>query len=255
MDSLKYCKQYAKELHERFDLVLEKEWDHIVKAAQLMSDAIAEDRLIHVIGTGGHSFMAAEEMFYRTGGLVPINPIFEQGFSVVNGATRSTMMERIPNYVKPVLDYYNLLEGDVLILVNAYGMNCATIDTAIECEKRGVKVIGISSVDFASKVPSSHPARHASKLNLHEVDSLAVHIDNKMPYGDGVLNFDGLDTVVGPISTLMNTFVLNQLVIATVATMLEKGSKPPVWTSMNTPEGAEKNKDFIEKYYTRIKHL
>lgn len=250
-----YCKQYSQTLTALFGKIIEEEWENIDSAADLIADTVASDHLIHVLGSGGHSFMAAEEMFYRTGGLVPVNPIFEQGFSVVNGALRSTLMERIPNYVKPVLDYYRLEKNDILILVNAYGMNCVTIDTALECERRGVKVVGVSSLDFSSKVPKDHPARHPSKKNLSEIQSLAVHIDNKMPYGDGVITFDNLDQVVGPVSTQVNTFILNEMVVASVAKLLERGIKPPVWTSMNTPGGAEKNKDFVEKYFTRIKHL
>lgn len=37
-----------------------KEGNNIKKAAKLMAESIKNDELIHVFGTGGHSYMAAE---------------------------------------------------------------------------------------------------------------------------------------------------------------------------------------------------
>jgi uncharacterized phosphosugar-binding protein len=51
--------------------------------------------VINVFGSGGHSFIGAEEMFYR-GWLGTINPIFETGVSMPPGALRSTAIERHP---------------------------------------------------------------------------------------------------------------------------------------------------------------
>ncbi|MCR6624693.1 MAG: SIS domain-containing protein, partial [archaeon YNP-LCB-024-027] len=59
--------------------IYEEERINIEKAADVLVKAIKEDRLVHVFGTGGHSAMGAEEMFYRAGGLVPINPILDPG--------------------------------------------------------------------------------------------------------------------------------------------------------------------------------
>src|SRR3546814_2065860 len=54
----------------------------IEAAAQAVADAIRRDRLIHVIGPGGHSSMAAEEVLWRAGGLAPINAILDAGFNL-----------------------------------------------------------------------------------------------------------------------------------------------------------------------------
>ena len=42
------------------------------EAAAAVADRIAEDRLIYVIGPGGHSQIGAEEVFSRAGGLACI---------------------------------------------------------------------------------------------------------------------------------------------------------------------------------------
>jgi len=79
-------------------------------------------------------------MFYRTGGIVPVNAILEPGVSLAFGATRSTFVERLPGYAGGVLRYYGVGEGDVLVIVNAYGINGVTIDSALEGKKLGAKV-------------------------------------------------------------------------------------------------------------------
>ena len=49
------------------------ETEAIDKAAQLVADAIKRDELVHVIGPGGHSNMAVEEVLWRAGGLAPVD--------------------------------------------------------------------------------------------------------------------------------------------------------------------------------------
>ena len=57
-------------------------------AASVIADSIADDRLINVIGPGGHSNMAAEEVLWRAGGLAPINPMLDAGVNLIHGAKR-----------------------------------------------------------------------------------------------------------------------------------------------------------------------
>jgi uncharacterized phosphosugar-binding protein len=47
-------------------------------------------------------------------------------------------IERTPGYGRFVINDYGLTEGDLLIIVNAYGINAATIDAALEVRRRGV---------------------------------------------------------------------------------------------------------------------
>ena len=55
------------------------ETEAIDKAAQLVADAIKRDELVHVIGPGGHSNMAVEEVLWRAGGLAPVDAILDAG--------------------------------------------------------------------------------------------------------------------------------------------------------------------------------
>ena len=125
------------------------------RAATLLAESVAKDRLIHVIGPGGHSNMAVEEVLWRAGGLAPVNAILDAGTNLIHGAKRSNLIERTPGYAKGVLDAYGLQKGDVMIIVNAYGINAMTIDCAMECKRRGITSIAITSTSFADTVPKN----------------------------------------------------------------------------------------------------
>ena len=66
--------------------VVEKQGDHLHKAASMMADAIQNDKLINVYAGGGHTTLAMGEMFFRAGGLANINPIMETALSEISGA-------------------------------------------------------------------------------------------------------------------------------------------------------------------------
>jgi uncharacterized phosphosugar-binding protein len=231
----------------------EKEEDKIDRAADLLVKAVREDRLINVIGTGGHSNLAAEEVLWRAGGLAPVNPLLDAGTNLIHGAKRSNYIERSPGYAKGVLDSYGIQSGDVLIIVNAYGINAMTIDCALECKKRGVTSIGITSKSFGLSVPPGTPSRHPSNQNLYEL--VDVFIDSHLPLGDSVVALAGLPQKMGATSTYVNAFAINLLMIRTAEKLLELGIRPPVWTSANLPDGDRLNREYEEKYIPRVKHL
>lgn len=248
----RYTSAYKDVVVGLFEQIEREEQQAIDRAADLMAEAIKRDQLIHIIGPGGHSNIGAYEMFYRAGGLVPINAILDPGTLLSMGARRSTIIERTPGYGQAVLEAFEVNDG-VLIIVNAYGINAMCIDVALEARRRGIPTIGVTSRAFAEKVPADHPARHPSKKNLFEV--VDVHIDCHMPFEDAVVSIEGLQQKVAPVSTLVNCFTLNLLVIKTVEKLLEKGITPPIWTSANIPGGDQANKEYIKRYKGRIRLL
>ncbi len=229
------------------------ETSKIREAGRLIGESLAKGRLLHVFGTGGHSYIAGEEIFYRAGGLVPVNAILEPGVSLAYGAIRSTKVERAAGWVKGVLDTYSLQPGDVIVVVNANGINAATIDAALEAKQRGLTVIAVTSPECSKGIPPGHPARHPSNKDLYEVADL--YIDDMVPVGEALVTVEGCDQKVAPGSTITNAFILHSLVIAAVEHLVRLGLKPPVWKSANAPGGDEANRRYIAEYVGRIKHL
>ena len=244
---------YFEKLMDNFRKVNETQEDNIKKAAELMCNAIADDRLISVYGGGGHTTLCMGEMFFRAGGLSNINPIMETGLSVFNQALKYLELERTVNYGRAIMKYYDLKKDDVLIIFHNIGINPATIDAAEEAKNRGVKIIAVSSSAWQNEMPENHFIRHPNKKNLF--DYADVCIDDFNPGGDAVVNVPGLDTPIAPVSNIIDFYIAHLLEIETVRQCIDKGITPPVWSSANTPGGDEKNAAYLEKYKPRIKMI
>ncbi|MGC4937232.1 sugar isomerase domain-containing protein [Kribbella sp. DT2] len=244
---------YLTQVHDLLLRIQTEETAAIATAAGLLADQVAADRLVHVFGPGGHSNLAAQEVFFRAGGLMHISAILDEGTLLSNGALRSMAIERTPGYGRIVVRDRELGEGDLLILVNAYGINAALIDAALEARERGVRLIGISSRAHAEQTAPEHPARHPTRQNLH--DLVDVAIDSKVPIGDAVVDVPGASERIAAVSTFANAFVLNALTLHTVQTLVARGIEPPVWRSGNAPGGDEANNRFVGRFRQRVKAL
>ena len=253
IDADAVCAGYLGQAHALMQRILTEEADTLDRAADRMAEQIADDRLVHVFGPGGHSNLAAQEVFFRAGGLMHVSAILDEGTLLSNGALRSMAIERTPGYGSVVIRDRDLGDGDLLLLVNAYGINAALIDAAIEARSRGVFLIGVSSHEHARETAADHPARHPTRQNLHDLVDIAI--DCKVAIGDAVVSLEGMSERIAAISTFANAFALNCLVIRTVAKLLERGIEPPVWRSGNAPGGDEANAQFIGRFRHRVRAL
>ena len=226
---------------------------NINKAAELMAGAIERDQLIHVYGGGGHTTLVMGEMFFRAGGLANINPIMETGLSVFNQALKYLELERTVNYGRSIVKYYRIQKDDVFIIFHNIGINAATIDAAMEAKESGAKIIAISSSFWQNEMPEDHFIRHPNKMNLFDLAD--VCIDDYNPVGDAVVKVAGLDTAIAPISNIIDFYIAHRLEIATVKICIERGTKPPIWSSANAPGGDKINAKYVEKYMPRVKSL
>jgi len=244
---------YLDQVTDLLKMVEEKQSANIEKAAELMATAIEKDQLIHVYGGGGHTTLVMGEMFFRAGGLANINPIMETGLSVFNQALKYLELERTVNYGRSIVKYYKIQKDEVLIIFHNIGINPATIDAALEAKECGAKIIAVSSSFWQDEMPPDHFIRHPSKKNL--LDLVDVSIDDYNPVGDAVVKLDGLDIPIAPVSNIIDFYIAHRLEIATIKKCLEKGIKPPVWSSANAPGGDEINAKYVKKYMSRVKCL
>ena len=227
--------------------------DAVSKAAVIMADRIAADKPVFVFGPGGHSNLGTQEIFFRAGGLMHINPILDEGTLLSSGALRSMAMERLPGYGRIVMEKSGFGKGDVLVLINAYGINSAVIDSALFCREAGGILIAVSSRQHASQTAPDHPARHPSKKNLYDIAD--VLLDCNVPIGDAMVQIEGVQQKAGAISTFTNAFLLNCLVLETVQVLAGRGVVPPIWRSGNAPGGDEWNSQFLDRFKGRIRYL
>lgn len=230
--------------------IKESERDRIVAAARLVAEKIVQNEVIHVFGTGAHSVIGAMEVFSRAGGLVPINGLFPPGISFFDSHPN---LERLEGYAPLILDFYGVKSGDLLFIVNVNGINALTIDTAVEARKRGVTTIAITSPQFSRAVPPGIKARHSSNLNLCDLADLVI--DVHVPPGDAILTLPQVERKVGASSTFAVCFALNSIFVLATQIIADQGISPPIWASGNMPGGDEANREFRNKYRSRIYHL
>ena len=67
--------------------------ESIEKAADIFAKTLINGKRIYLFGTG-HSHMLSEELFYRAGGLVNIQPILIEPLMLHISASESTVAER-----------------------------------------------------------------------------------------------------------------------------------------------------------------
>ena len=225
----------------------------IAAAAQLCCNQIKADQLIHIYGVGGHSYVGSEEFFFRAGGLANISPMFEPSLSLAGGGQKSTMLERTANIGDKIVKAHHLGPENLLIITSAYGINACSIDAALEAKRRGCKVIGISSAEFAAKTPRDFVARHPGAKNLGEV--VDILIDNHIPHGETLIDLPGYPQRIGGTCNILACFCINWLVMETIDLCRAQGVEPPVWKSANTVGGDEHNRQYLEKFTPRVKAL
>lgn len=68
---------YLPAVVELLNKIESEQYENIKAAAELMADAVQQDKLINVYGGGGHTTLPVGEMFFRAGGLCNINPCME----------------------------------------------------------------------------------------------------------------------------------------------------------------------------------
>lgn len=237
---------FAKKIHGFLDEVVETQTTNIRQAAKLMAKSIEKDGIIYTFGTG-HSHMIAEEVMYRAGTLVPIYAMLESGVTGDTQVTKSEFTERLEGYAELILDYHKPTSNDVLIIISYSGRNPVPVEMALEAKKRGIPVIAITSVTYSK----GQPSRHKNGLRLFEIADIVI--DNCGVFGDACIQLEGLEQPVAPTSNLVANFIIHSLTMEAVIELIKKGIEPPVFWSGNLDGGREKNNEYIEKYWNRIR--
>jgi len=229
--------------------VAESQAEPLAQAAELLVEAVVGGRQIFSFGAS-HSFMLTEELVYRTGGLMLVNPIYPHGMHLfVRPMTQTSRLERVLGLGAELLAGAPVGAGDVVLVASVSGRNAVAIDLADAARERGAKVIAITSLAYTASVTSRHPSGH--KL----LDCCDVLLDNGAPAGDAAVEIEGFGQPVGPLSTVTGCALVNALVCAVVAELVRRGVQPPVFMSANLDGGDEYNARLLAANRGRIHYL
>lgn len=226
------------------------EADHIEAATQELLRCICSHGSIYIFGAS-HAGILSEEMFYRAGGLMLINPIFGEEVSVqASPITLTSDMERLVGYGSILAKHRAAFKkGDVLIAHSVSGRNPVTVEIALAAKEADTHVIALTNLSYSRGVTSRHP----SGKRLFEVADIVI--DNHGDVGDATVQIEGMQQKVGPTSTVVGATILNAIVVEAVQRMVDKGiTTPPVFYSANLDGGDQLNRRLYQEYKNSIKY-
>ena len=204
--------------HEAVDNLLktvrETQRENIVKAGELVANAVENGGKIYL----GHIVHGIEmDLIYRGGG-----PIFYKEYKP--GETE-------------------LKAGDVIFVSSVSGRTKSVVDLAWDCMQKGINVIALTSMTYATQVDPVHE----SGKKLYEFVTLAL--DNCAPAAEAMLEVEGIEAYFAAASGIASDYIMWSLTSVCVEKMLRDGFTPGILKSANFPGGNDYNKTVIEPHY------
>ena len=242
----KYINEFEEKISFLLNLINKEEDENIKKAAKLIFEKMKDGKILHVFATG-HSHMFAEELFYRAGGLIQVNPILNPFLMQHEGAVSSTKYERLEGVAKIIYEGLDVKEGEVFIVVSNSGINAVPIEMAKILKENKHPLIVLTSKDASKKLKSR------VKDNSHLYEYADVLIDNHVPVGDGVI--ESLYGPIGSASSIIGSYIAQRLVLEIISLYEESGIAPSIYHSANVEGGDEYNRKAFEEYKKRIRSL
>ncbi|MDN3245657.1 SIS domain-containing protein [Streptomyces mutabilis] len=227
--------------------VRDEEADSIEAAGTLLADTVVGGGRLFAFGAG-HSSLAAQDVVYRAGGLALMNLLAVPGVVGVDvvPATLGSALERVDGLAGAVLDSSPLREGDALVIISLSGRNALPVEMAMNARALGVRVIGVTSVAYASETRS----RHASGTFLK--DHCDIVLDSKIAVGDAELTLDTVPAPFAPASTVVTSALMQAMTATAAAALADRGVEPPLLRSGNVDGGHEWNGRVMDRYGDRI---
>ena len=238
--------EYLQACQEALGKLASTQSAEIARAAQLIADKVVAGGIVFTFGTG-HSHELAEEVSYRAGGMVPVNPILEPSLTGSTEVSKSEFLERLEGFAPHILDYHRVGTGDVLVIISNSGRNGAPVEMALEARRRGIPVIAVTSLSYSGQVTS----RHSSGKKLHEIADIVL--DNCAPYGDAVVRLPDLPQPAGPLSTVTGAALMHAVMVGAAERLVGNMDPVPVFWSGNLDGVTEKNWAMMGPYRSRVR--
>lgn len=218
------------------------ESDRIDEAAQLCADSIAAGGVVHIHDSG---HMLNSELIHRAGGLAGLTPL---SFNL-NVANPNVFREKsgpksdvTDETISLALKSSSIKAGDVLFVGSVSGKSRRIVELALQARAAGIKVVAITSLAYSRELKSEHP----SGMRLYEAADMVI--DNHAPYGDAMLQVEGLDVNACPASGIAAACIMWAVTAGVVEKLLQKGIVPTVFKSVNAPGGPEDVATRRERY-------
>ncbi|MEU0281699.1 SIS domain-containing protein [Streptomyces sp. NPDC006195] len=227
--------------------VRDEEAAGVAAAGTAIADTVAAGGRLFAFGAG-HSSLAAQDVVYRAGGFAVMNLLTVPGVVGVDvmPATLGSALERVDGLAGAVLDSSPARAGDLLVIISLSGRNALPVEMAMNARALGLKVIGVTSVAYATETKS----RHLTGTYLK--DHCDIVLDSKIAVGDAELTADGIEAPFAPASTVVTSALMQAMMAAAAGELAERGIEPPLLRSGNVDGGTEWNGRVMTEYGDRI---
>lgn len=214
----------------------------IKEAAKAMYAVMAGGGLVHAWGSG-HSSMYARELFYRSGGLAPISPIYD--YNTTGPFCRSSTIVKLDqdeSYAGAIIAQHEVRSGEAIIVFSTPGVSSLSVEMCRRMKALGLKVIVVCGVEYAQGLQ----ARHSTGLKLPDVGDIVI--DMHVNHGDIALT-DPEGVSAGALGTMVAMYIAQKLLMATIDEFIANDLPPPMVKAAVLPGAADHN----ERVYANIR--
>ncbi len=234
--------EYLNRINQILNEIRIHEKDNILKVKDLFVDAVKNKKSIYCFGSN-HAGILSQELFFRAGGMVNINPIWANDLIVgMSSALHSAKMERLEGYGTLIGENIEFKSGDILLVHSVSGRNPVIVDLCLYAKSKEVIIVGITNLKYSRNVNS----RHTSGKKLYDLSDIVI--DNRGDIGDACVDV-GEGLKVGPSSTVAGVSIVNEIVVQTVLELKKQNYEPiPVFRSANQDGNDEINSKMVDHY-------
>src|SRR5699024_4084380 len=120
---------YFSKIKNLLNTIETDEKDKLKLASEKVSEAIQNDGVIHLFGCV-HSHILMEEVYYRAGGLVPIQPNLHEPLMLHEGAVQTSINEKKNDDAECFMQEQDIKEQDIIFVISTSGRNPIPVDVA-----------------------------------------------------------------------------------------------------------------------------
>ncbi len=233
---------------EAMDKVLAKSRKVNRETLEKVGEAIAES-----VSKGGQVFiydsghLVTQEMLYRAGGALYFKK-FEYSFSVKtepqprarDSAPAIAVTER--DILRTAFAHSDVRPGDIFIVGSVSGNSVGVVDMCLTAKEAGCTLVTITSCEASGRLAPKHPCGK----RLFELGDYVL--DNCAPYGDAMLEVEGVEEKCFPASGIGAAYTLWAMMACATESLVKRDISPTMLRSANVPGGLDHLQTQHERY-------
>ena len=235
----------------RIDKVFEKSRrvnrETLEKVGEVMAECVSRGGQVFIFDSG---HLVQQEMLYRAGGALYFKK-FEYSFSVKtepqprhrDSEPGIAVSER--DVLRVAFAHSDVRPGDVFIVGSVSGNSANVVDMALTAKEAGCTLVCITSLEASPRLEPKHPCGK----RLFELGDYVL--DNCAPYGDAMMEVEGVEEKCFPASGLGAAYTLWALMACATESIVKRGISPTMLRSANVPGGM----DHLQTQHKRYQEL